>query len=124
MLAITAVFANCVIFNQTSFAARLDAFSELRGAALELGGDQAGLLDRMNKAAIPAVQAAIPSEKIHGVGYCLGGTLLSIAAAACSGNKTVDENEAFCKRGGAHCYAGDSGRNAALCSWRLACFRF
>ncbi len=36
-------------------AARLDAFSELRGAVLELGGDQVGLLDRMNEAAIPAV---------------------------------------------------------------------
>ena len=31
--------------------------------------------------AIGAVQAAVPGEKIHGVGYCLGGTLLSIAAA-------------------------------------------
>ncbi len=31
--------------------------------------------------AIDAVQAAVPGEKIHGVGYCLGGTLLAIAAA-------------------------------------------
>lgn len=32
--------------------------------------------------AIDAVQAAVPGEKIHGAGYCLGGTLLAIAAAA------------------------------------------
>jgi len=32
--------------------------------------------------AIEAVQAVVPDQKIHGVGYCLGGTLLSIAAAA------------------------------------------
>ena len=32
--------------------------------------------------AIEAVQRAMPGERIHGVGYCLGGTLLAIAAAA------------------------------------------
>jgi polyhydroxyalkanoate synthase len=32
--------------------------------------------------AISAVQSIVPDQKIHGVGYCLGGTLLSIAAAA------------------------------------------
>ena len=32
--------------------------------------------------AIGAVQGIVPDQKIHGVGYCLGGTLLSIAAAA------------------------------------------
>ena len=32
--------------------------------------------------AIGAVQGVVPDQKIHGVGYCLGGTLLSIAAAA------------------------------------------
>ncbi|WP_244614817.1 PHA/PHB synthase family protein [Pukyongiella litopenaei] len=32
--------------------------------------------------AIGAVQGIVPEKKIHGVGYCLGGTLLSIAAAA------------------------------------------
>lgn len=31
--------------------------------------------------AIGVVQGIVPGQKIHGVGYCLGGTLLSIAAA-------------------------------------------
>ncbi|MDZ7852838.1 MAG: alpha/beta fold hydrolase [Halomonas sp.] len=32
--------------------------------------------------ALDVVNAVVPDRKIHGVGYCLGGTLLSIAAAA------------------------------------------
>jgi poly[(R)-3-hydroxyalkanoate] polymerase subunit PhaC len=32
-------------------------------------------------AAMDAIQAVIPDQKVHAVGYCLGGTLLSIAAA-------------------------------------------
>jgi polyhydroxyalkanoate synthase len=32
-------------------------------------------------AALDAVNAIVPDQKVHGVGYCLGGTLLSIATA-------------------------------------------
>ena len=51
------------------------------------GGDQAGLsLDDYRRlgvmAAMDAVEEATGSSHVHGVGYCLGGTLLSIAASA------------------------------------------
>jgi polyhydroxyalkanoate synthase len=37
------------------------------------------------RAPVDAVSAIVPRRKIHGVGYCIGGTLLSIAAAAYAG---------------------------------------
>ncbi|MDD7911459.1 alpha/beta fold hydrolase [Pseudovibrio exalbescens] len=46
----------------------------------ELGMDdyrQQGVMD-----ALDAISTIVPDQKIHGVGYCLGGTMLSIAAAA------------------------------------------
>ncbi len=46
----------------------------------ELGMDDYRRLGVMD--ALDAVSAIVPNQKIHGVGYCLGGTLLSIAAAA------------------------------------------
>ena len=51
------------------------------------GSDQAGVsLDDYRRlgamAAMDAVEEATGSSRIHGVGYCLGGTLLSIAASA------------------------------------------
>jgi polyhydroxyalkanoate synthase len=47
-----------------------------------------GMDDYLNlglKAALDAVTAIVPERKIHGVGYCIGGTLLSIGAAALAG---------------------------------------
>ena len=39
-------------------------------------------LDKGFHAAVDAVSAIVPGEKIHAAGYCIGGTLLSIGAAA------------------------------------------
>ncbi|MEQ1715362.1 MAG: alpha/beta fold hydrolase [Hyphomicrobium sp.] len=36
--------------------------------------------------ALDAIASIVPDEKVHGVGYCLGGTLLSIAAAGMARN--------------------------------------
>jgi poly[(R)-3-hydroxyalkanoate] polymerase subunit PhaC len=46
----------------------------------ELGMDYYRRLGPM--AALDAIEAILPGRKVHGLGYCLGGTLLAIAAAA------------------------------------------
>ncbi len=46
----------------------------------DLGMDDYRTLGIM--AALDAVNAVVPGQKVHAVGYCLGGTLLSIAASA------------------------------------------
>jgi polyhydroxyalkanoate synthase len=46
----------------------------------DLGMDEYRTLGVM--AALKAINSIVPSQKVHTVGYCLGGTLLAIAAAA------------------------------------------
>ena len=50
------------------------------GADRELGMDD--YLESGFHAALDAINAIVPRRKVHATGYCLGGTLLSIAAAA------------------------------------------
>lgn len=59
------------------------------GEDCELGMDDYRQLGMM--AALDAVSAIVPKQPIHAVGYCLGGTLLAIAAAAMA----RDEDERF-----------------------------
>lgn len=49
-------------------------------AERDLGMDE--YLELGFRAALDAVNAIVPGSKVHATGYCLGGTLLSIAAAA------------------------------------------
>src|SRR5207342_100000 len=46
----------------------------------DLGMDDYRLLGVM--AALDAIRSILPNRQVHALGYCLGGTLLSIAAAA------------------------------------------
>mgnify|MGYP006176606659 CR=1 FL=1 len=41
-------------------------------------------------AALDAISAIVPGEKIHGVGYCLGGTLMAITLAWLAEQKQTD----------------------------------
>ena len=50
----------------------------------DLGMDDYRTLGIM--AALDVMTAIVPNQKVHGVGYCLGGTLLSIAASALARN--------------------------------------
>jgi polyhydroxyalkanoate synthase len=51
----------------------------------EIGMDD--YLDMGFRAALDAVSTIVPKKKVHAVGYCIGGTLLSIGAAALARDK-------------------------------------
>jgi polyhydroxyalkanoate synthase len=57
----------------------------------DLGLDDYRTLGVMS--ALETVNTAVPRQKVHAVGYCLGGTLLSIAAAARHAKATIASNQ-------------------------------
>jgi polyhydroxyalkanoate synthase subunit PhaC len=51
----------------------------------DLGMEDYHILGTM--AALDAIARTLPGIRVHGVGYCLGGTLLAIGAAALAGER-------------------------------------
>jgi polyhydroxyalkanoate synthase len=65
---------------QQGFTVFIISWKNPKGEERELGMEDYRTLGIA--AALDAVSAIVPQRKVHAVGYCLGGTLLSIAAAA------------------------------------------